>query len=179
MPLRRSALWVGPAFLPGLVVLVAAPWCWAGEHEEALRVGDEAVLAALDEPTELDVTEEPLNDVCAALEKRHRIRIRLDRLALAEVGISSDTPITFSMSGVPLRSVLDLMLDDLSLKWTVTSGVLLVTTPERHRVQHRRPDQHSQRGLRQRRGLGPSGHLPRNRTQLGRRKTRSGPVSWT
>ena len=95
-----------------------------------LRFGTEAILKVLDEPTSLEVIESPLTDVLAQIQSQHGVHVYLDQRALDEVGVPSDTPITFAMSGVPLRSALELVLDQLDLTWTIKAGVLLITTPE-------------------------------------------------
>lgn len=96
----------------------------------ALAVGEQAVLKALEGPAALDCTEAALADVLDDLRYKHLVAIHLDKKALEDVGIGLDTPITFSISGVPLRSALGLMLKELNLTWTIKSGVLLITTEE-------------------------------------------------
>ena len=95
-----------------------------------LRYGEKAVMGALAEPATMEFVETPLVDVVAYLQDHHHIHIRLDKKALDDVGIGTDTPITFSISGVPLEAALGLMLRDLNLYWTIPRGVLLITTPE-------------------------------------------------
>jgi hypothetical protein len=55
----------------------------------------------------------------------------LDKKALEEIGLALDAPITAEISQIPLRDALDLVLHELDLTWTVKSGVLLITTPDR------------------------------------------------
>lgn len=86
------------------------------------------ILKALAEPTELRFIEEPLQGVINYFSDRHKIEIVLDRRALEDVSIGNDEPITFQISGISLRSALDLVLRDLELTWTIDSEVLLVTT---------------------------------------------------
>ena len=95
-----------------------------------LRYGEKAVIEALAEPTEMEFIETPLDDVLAHLQNKHRIHVRRDRKALDDVGIGTDTPITISLSGVPLDVALKTMLRDLDLTFTVRDGMLLVTTLE-------------------------------------------------
>ena len=96
----------------------------------ALRFGTEAILKVLQEPTSLELIETPLADAVAEVQDKHGVHVYLDHRALDDVGIPSDTPITFVMSGIPLRSALELMLGQLDLTWTIKAGVLLITTPE-------------------------------------------------
>ncbi len=66
----------------------------------------------------------------ASLSQQYGIPIQLDRRALDEVGIATDTPIVREIYGTTLRTSLRLLLRDLNLTWLVQDGVLLVTTPE-------------------------------------------------
>ena len=60
----------------------------------------------------------------------------MDRRALDDAGIPSDTPITRSIKGVTLRSALNLWLDELDLTYVVQNGVLKITTKaEAHKLQ--------------------------------------------
>jgi len=88
------------------------------------------VREALQQPTQLEFVETPLEDVVAYLRDYHGIEIQLDRKALGDVGISPDTPITRNVRGVSLRDGLRLMLRDLDLMYVPRDNVLLITTPE-------------------------------------------------
>ena len=39
------------------------------------------------------------------------------------------TPVTCNLSGIPLRSALEIILDELQLKWTIHHDVLMITSP--------------------------------------------------
>ena len=86
------------------------------------------ILKALDEPTELDFIEEPLQGVVDYLSDRHKIQIVFDIRALEDLNIGTDEPMTHKLSGISLRSALDLVLRDLDLAWTIDREVLLITT---------------------------------------------------
>jgi hypothetical protein len=86
------------------------------------------VLAALDEPTAVDFAEQPLTDVIDFLKQKHEIEIQLDNKALADAGVGSDTPITRSLHGMSLRSLLRLTLGELDLTYVVGNGYLLITS---------------------------------------------------
>jgi hypothetical protein len=73
--------------------------------------------------------ETPLPDVIDFLQDKYRIPVKLDLRALKDAGVDVSTPVTCSISGVPLRSALRLILDDLQLEWTIWSDVLWITTP--------------------------------------------------
>jgi len=95
-----------------------------------LRGGEDAILAELAERTSIDFVETQLDEVVDFLKAKHGIHVRIDRRALDDVGIASDTPITFTISNISLRSALELMLRDLDLTWIIANDVLLITTPE-------------------------------------------------
>ncbi|HXT58065.1 MAG TPA: DUF4974 domain-containing protein [Pirellulales bacterium] len=86
------------------------------------------ILAALDDKTELEFVDQPLNDVIEYLKSRHEIEIQLDNKALADAGLGSDTPVTKNIKGISLESALDLILGELDLTYTVRDEVLLITT---------------------------------------------------
>ncbi|NQT36772.1 MAG: hypothetical protein HQ581_04740 [Planctomycetes bacterium] len=100
------------------------------EPTEPLRTGTDAILEALQEPTEFMFIEQPLADVADFIEDMHRIPVHIDRRALEDVGISDDTPITFSTSKISLRSALKLTLKPLDLTWIIDAESLVITTDE-------------------------------------------------
>ncbi len=57
-----------------------------------------------------------------------KIPIIFDQRALDNVGLGSDTPITISIRGVTLKSVLQIMLGELDLAYVVRDEVLSITT---------------------------------------------------
>ena len=81
--------------------------------------GDPLIMKALDEPTDLDFVETPLKDVIQAISNRHdNIPIQLDNQSITEAGSSADTPITFQLRGIPLKSALRSMLR--GMIWTLS-----------------------------------------------------------
>lgn len=96
----------------------------------ALRTGKEAIQKALAEPVDLEFIETPLSDVVDFLQDRHRIMIQINKRALDDVGIGTDTPITKKLQGISLRSALRLILRELDLTYIIDNEVLLITTPE-------------------------------------------------
>lgn len=91
---------------------------------------EQRILAALEEPTELDFTEQPLSEVIDYLKARHEIEIQLDSKALEEGTSNSETPITRSIKGITLRSALKLLLSELDLTYVIRNEVLMITTKE-------------------------------------------------
>ena len=88
------------------------------------------IEAALDATAEVDFQETPLSEVAAFLRETYKIPIIIDKRALDDVGLGSDTPVTISLRGISLRSLLRLMLRELDLTYVVRDQVLKITTPE-------------------------------------------------
>ena len=90
------------------------------------------ILEQLDEPTRMDFEETPLSEAVAYLSEYHNILITLDRRALEDVGIGSDTPVSLRLKGVSLRSGLRLMLKsiDPATTYMIKDEVLQLTTRE-------------------------------------------------
>jgi hypothetical protein len=86
------------------------------------------IRQSLKEPTVFEFIEQPLQDVLDSIKERHRIEIKLDKRALDDAGIGTDTPVTRNLRGVSLQSALQLMLHDLDLTWIIENEVLLITT---------------------------------------------------
>ena len=128
---RRTLMFVvldwGMALLATAILIAPVR---AGEKSREIRTGEEAILQALEEKTQLDFVETPLTDVIAFFEDAHQVEIEIDQRALGDVGIGTDSPITKTLKGVTFRSALNLLLRDLDLAWTIKDEVLLITTHE-------------------------------------------------
>ena len=88
------------------------------------------IEAALELPTEIEFVDTPLSDVVDFLNGRHQIDIQLDRKALDEASIPTDTPVKKSLKGISLRSALKTMLGELGLTYVIQDDVLLITTKQ-------------------------------------------------
>jgi len=100
----------------------------SAESPPKLRHGEKAILAAMQQPVSVDFKQMPLQDVVDQLQRVAKLQIHVDRGALEVVGIETDTPIAFSAADLPLRAVLELMLNEHALTWDIRQGVLVVTT---------------------------------------------------
>lgn len=90
----------------------------------------QTIRQALNETTSLQFLEQPLADIVAFLEDRHKIEIQLDTNALDTAGVTNDTPATIDVEGLPLGNALNLMLKEIELTYTIRDEVLLITTTE-------------------------------------------------
>ncbi|QDU41912.1 Regulatory protein BlaR1 [Symmachiella dynata] len=92
---------------------------------------EQAIRKALASPTEVDFQDQPLTDVVLYLEDLHNIQTIVDDVALNDEGISTDTPISLTLAGIPLQKVLRLMLGPIKLQAVPYGEVLLITTASR------------------------------------------------
>jgi hypothetical protein len=91
---------------------------------------EERIYSALNDDTRFDFIETPLDQAIQFLRDAHEIPIELDKKALDQAGVGTDTPITRTLKGVSLRSGLRMLLKDHDLTYTVKDEVLLITTKE-------------------------------------------------
>ncbi len=78
----------------------------------------------------MEFTDAPLSEVVDYLKTARNIPIMIDKRALDDVGLGSDTPVTISLNGITLRSALKLMLKEMDLTYVIQDEVLKITTPE-------------------------------------------------
>lgn len=94
------------------------------------NAAEKRIEEALRSPTQIEFVETPLSDVVDYLRDYHKIEIQLDKKALGDVNIGTDTPVTKTLRGISLKSALRLMLRELQLTYIIQDEVLLITTPE-------------------------------------------------
>ena len=86
---------------------------------------------AFQEATEISFTENPLPETLRYLRDLHHIEFWVDQATLAEDGIALDTPMSLVVSGIKLRSALQLMLEPLGLDFVVRNEVVTITTRDK------------------------------------------------
>ncbi|HEV3136755.1 MAG TPA: hypothetical protein VGZ26_02605, partial [Pirellulales bacterium] len=74
----------------------------------------------LKNPTTMDFTETPLQDVVDYLRELHNIEIQLDVKALGDAGIACDVAVSRQLKGISLDSALKLLLHELELTTVIT-----------------------------------------------------------
>jgi hypothetical protein len=72
----------------------------------------------------------PLEEVIAYLSEEYVIPILLDTVALDELGIGPDEPVSISVRNIRFDQALRRMLEPLELTYVIDSGVVLVTSEE-------------------------------------------------
>ncbi|GIW91420.1 MAG: hypothetical protein KatS3mg109_1852 [Pirellulaceae bacterium] len=97
----------------------------AGDNPSERRIYEE-----LRKPTSIDFDNQPLTEVAQILSEDHQIPIIIDKKALNDAAIPTDTPITIHLSGVRLASALRIMLSEHDLTYIIKDEVLKITTPE-------------------------------------------------
>ena len=89
-----------------------------------------AVRRALAKRVELKYEKQPLEQVAADLQAKLGVPVYLDPRPLADVGIATNTPVTFSIANVSAKAAIALMLRQLNLATVVRHESLMITTPE-------------------------------------------------
>jgi hypothetical protein len=122
------------SFLPGTAPAVGGdeqkPAAASSPLPADIRSGRKAILEALEETTAIEFSKTPLRDVIHYLQCKHKVLMVLDRKALRDVGIDSDTLVTVNLRGITLRSALNLMLREMDLTWSIRDDVLGITTSQ-------------------------------------------------
>lgn len=102
---------------------------WVAASDKELAKSD-SIEKALDQEVGADFVETPLSECMAYLSQTVDIPIVLDVRAMDDIGLGGDTPVTRQLSGISLRSLLKIVLNDLELTYTVRNEVLMITTRE-------------------------------------------------
>ncbi len=84
--------------------------------------------AALAARTEADFTATPVSQVLAYLQAKHGIQFKIDEPAFEAVDRTGDAPVTMSLKGVSLHSLLEMLFDELNMT-CVLDGETLVVKP--------------------------------------------------
>ncbi|MDB5343669.1 MAG: hypothetical protein JWP89_2046 [Schlesneria sp.] len=85
------------------------------------------IEAALEHPTEVSFTDNPLEEALNYLEDLHHIEIWLDKQALQNEGVATDQQVTLVMTGTTLKSALAMILEPLALDYIIKNEVLVIT----------------------------------------------------
>jgi len=89
------------------------------------------VRRALDEPADFNFVNTPLKDIAAFVAKQYKINVLLDTIALEDSKVPPKTPISETISHVPLRSALHFALGAKGIAFVESGdGELLFTSAE-------------------------------------------------
>lgn len=86
------------------------------------------IESALEQPTEVSFTDNPLEEALNYLEDLHHLEILIDKQALQDEGVAIDQQITLVMTGISLKSVLSMILEQHALDYMIKNEVLVITT---------------------------------------------------
>jgi len=96
----------------------------------ALPTREDAIRQKLQQPTKFGFIGTPLCQVLEFLSDQHDVNIQIDRRALDDSGIATDTPVTAPSQQGELGTTFGAVLDSLKLAWIIKHHVLLVTTKD-------------------------------------------------
>lgn len=96
----------------------------------ALTKHEQEIQKALNTNTEGDFPDIPLGKVINSFQTQHGINIFLDARALEQEGLTADEPINVSLSGISLKSALNIILKPIGLNYVVNNEVLMITTAD-------------------------------------------------
>jgi len=103
---------------------------WGGEAESSLPEPQARLIEALEQKGDFVFRETPLAEVAKHIEATFKVPVRIDDLALDDVGLTRSLTVTFDVEGITLHSALALMTDLYELAWLAEDDVLVITTPE-------------------------------------------------
>ena len=117
----------------GDVAPYESPWSPVAKPivDERQAQAIDAIERKLDQGVNINLDEIPLEAVFDYLSAQYEMPILIDREGLQAEGIPPDTPISFRLQGVKLRTALRWMLRPLDLNWTIRHEALWITSRER------------------------------------------------
>lgn len=90
----------------------------------------EKIAAAIEQESQVEFIDLPLNEAVATLSRQHDVPMLVDDLALEEIGLSHEQPVSLVLAKQKLKNVLQLMLRDFQLTYTIRGETLVITTLE-------------------------------------------------
>jgi hypothetical protein len=99
------------------------------------RVQDR-LYEALRQPTQIDLVETPLSDVCEYVGDMHNIKVEIDETALKDTDVDGSCPVTCNIRGVSLRDALDNLVDSVGLAWYVGPRSVVITGKAEYAKRH-------------------------------------------
>ena len=89
---------------------------------------EEEIRQRLDDPSTVKFIDTPFIDCLKFLADEHKINIVPQKKVLEDDGIDTSTPINLELTGVSLRSVLKLLLQELQCTYVIEDEVMKITT---------------------------------------------------
>ncbi|WP_442508927.1 sigma-70 family RNA polymerase sigma factor [Novipirellula sp. SH528] len=91
---------------------------------------EKKIATALHSPMQATFFDTPLEEALQTISMEADLPIRIDARALEEIGLTVDFPVDFVIKQVQLQSLLEIMLADFDLTYTIQGETLTVTTVE-------------------------------------------------
>lgn len=91
---------------------------------------EERIEKTLARPMDLDFDAKPLKEVVEIIQEMAMVPVIIKNKKLEEAATNVETPVTFQVKGISLRSALRLMLGQLGLVYVIEDEVVQITTPE-------------------------------------------------
>jgi hypothetical protein len=89
------------------------------------------VLDKLESDTHVEMVDTTIGEMREWLQQYHEISIIIDHQALADLGLTTDSPVPdINLRGIRLRDALDIILTQLQLAYVLRNGVLWITSSE-------------------------------------------------
>jgi hypothetical protein len=101
---------------------------WPREAEPQPDAVEAAIEQSLDAKVDLSFVDTPLFDVMDVISQKAGLRIQLDGKALADAGLSNDSPLTRRFTRISLRAALHLLLGEMDLTYVIRNEVLMITS---------------------------------------------------
>jgi hypothetical protein len=89
-----------------------------------------SIQQRLEIKSSFEFQETPLADVVYFLKDLTQMEIQLDKKALDDFGIASDSPVIFNAQDITVQSAMNLMLRQLNLTWVIKDDIVLITTQD-------------------------------------------------
>ncbi|HVX13426.1 MAG TPA: hypothetical protein VHC22_19740 [Pirellulales bacterium] len=115
----------------GTTLQLAAPGPqvdWPAEADPAPVAGERQIEESLDGMCDVGFVETPFSEALKELAAKGNLKLWLDRKALSDAGVGTDTPITRQIQSVTLRTAFKLLLGELDLTYIIRDEVLAITS---------------------------------------------------
>jgi hypothetical protein len=120
-----------PAFTVVCLLAMFGPAISLAQERQSLSTGqDDKALLSMKREFDWKMEQVPLYEVAETVSKWCGVNVWVDAKALEEVGVGTDTPLTFHGNRVPVEVALKRLLRPVELTWTVMDGLIVLTTPE-------------------------------------------------
>lgn len=101
---------------------------WPQEAEPQAAGIEAQIEAGLAKKCDVEFRDTPLVAAVESLAAKTPIKVWIDHKALTDAGVGTDTPVTRSVHGVPIRAAFKLILGELDLTYVIRNEVLAITS---------------------------------------------------